>query len=43
MEFIHHIEDAYIWPFIEGIYNSFGWFGVVIMMAIESACIPLPQ
>ena len=43
MEFIHHIEDAYIWPFIEGIYNSFGWFGVVIMMAIESACIPLPS
>jgi len=43
LEFIHHIEDAYIWPFIEGIYNSFGWFGVVIMMAIESACIPLPS
>lgn len=43
MEFIHHIEDAYIWPFIEGIYNSFGWLGVVIMMAIESACIPLPS
>jgi membrane protein DedA with SNARE-associated domain len=43
LEFIHHIEDAYIWPFIEGVYHTFGWLGVVIMMAIESACIPLPS
>jgi membrane protein DedA with SNARE-associated domain len=43
LEFIHHIENEYIWPFIEGIYNGFQWFGVVIMMAIESACIPLPS
>ena len=43
MEFIHHIEDAYIWPFIQNIYDSFQWLGVVIMMAIESACIPLPS
>lgn len=43
MEFIHHIEDAYIWPFIQNIYESFQWLGVVIMMAIESACIPLPS
>jgi membrane protein DedA with SNARE-associated domain len=43
LEFLHHIEDAYIWPFIDGIYNTFGWLGVVIMMAIESACIPLPS
>jgi membrane protein DedA with SNARE-associated domain len=43
LEFIHHIENDYIWPFIESIYNGFGWFGVVIMMAIESACIPLPS
>jgi membrane protein DedA with SNARE-associated domain len=43
LEFIHHIEDAYVWPFIQGIYDTFGWFGVVIMMAIESACIPLPS
>ncbi len=43
MEFIHHIEDAYIWPFIENIYHTFQWLGVVIMMAIESACIPLPS
>ena len=24
-------------------YHSLGWFGVVIMMTIESACIPLPS
>jgi membrane protein DedA with SNARE-associated domain len=43
LEFLHHIEDAYIWPFIQNIYESFQWIGVVIMMAIESACIPLPS
>jgi membrane protein DedA with SNARE-associated domain len=43
LEFLHTIEDQYVWPFIENIYHSFGWFGVVIMMAIESACIPLPS
>jgi membrane protein DedA with SNARE-associated domain len=43
LEFIHHLENEYIWPFIDGIYNGFGWLGVVIMMAIESACIPLPS
>lgn len=43
MDFLHTIEDQYVWPFIENIYHSFSWFGVVIMMAIESACIPLPS
>jgi membrane protein DedA with SNARE-associated domain len=43
LEFLHTLEDQYVWPFIENIYHSFGWFGVVIMMAIESACIPLPS
>ena len=43
MEFIHYLEDEFIWPFIEGVYHNFQWFGVVIMMAIESACIPLPS
>ncbi len=43
MDFLHHIEDAYIWPFITSIFDTFNWFGVVIMMAIESACIPLPS
>jgi membrane protein DedA with SNARE-associated domain len=43
LEFLHHIEDAYFWPFIDSIYNGFGWLGVVIMMAIESCMIPLPS
>lgn len=43
MEFLHYIEDHFFWPFIEGVYQTFGWLGVVIMMAIESACIPLPS
>lgn len=43
MEFLHYIEDHYFWPFIDSIYNGFGWFGVVIMMAIESCMIPLPS
>lgn len=43
MDFLHQIENDYIWPFIENIYHSFSWFGVVIMMAIESAGIPLPS
>jgi membrane protein DedA with SNARE-associated domain len=42
LEFIHQIEEG-VWTFAEGIYTSFSWIGVVIMMAIESACIPLPS
>ena len=42
-EFIHHLEDAYVWPFIDSLYHGLGWVGVVIMMAIESAGIPLPS
>ena len=29
--------------FIQNIYQSIGWPGVVLLMAIESACIPLPS
>jgi membrane protein DedA with SNARE-associated domain len=29
--------------FIETIYQTLGWGGVVLMMTIESACIPLPS
>jgi membrane protein DedA with SNARE-associated domain len=43
LEFLHHLEDTYVWPFIDGVYGTFGWLGVIIMMAIESACIPLPS
>ncbi|NOZ06729.1 MAG: DedA family protein [Chloroflexi bacterium] len=29
--------------FLQGLYNAVGWPGVVLAMAIESACIPLPS
>ena len=29
--------------FVEFVYDGIGWPGVVVMMAIESACIPLPS
>jgi membrane protein DedA with SNARE-associated domain len=35
--------EAILLQIIHGIYNSTGWAGVVIMMAIESAAIPLPS
>ena len=35
--------EDYIIHFFEQIYTSVGWFGVVIGMAIERACIPLPS
>ncbi len=35
--------ENHILDFIEGFYNAVGWAGVVIMMAIESAAIPLPS
>lgn len=42
MDIFGPLEDAYIWPFVQGVYDSLNWLGVVILMAIESACIPLP-
>src|SRR3954453_17734942 len=42
LEFIHQIEEA-VWTFAEGLYHTLSWFGVVVMMAIESASIPLPS
>ena len=35
--------EAIVIPFLEGLYTSFGYAGVVIAMAIESAAIPLPS
>lgn len=32
-----------ILAFIRSVYDLFGWPGVVVLMAIESACIPLPS
>lgn len=36
------MEQA-ILNFISGVFQTLGWPGVVLMMAIESACIPLPS
>lgn len=39
---MHGFEQAVI-SFLEGLYQAVGWAGVVLAMAIESACIPLPS
>jgi membrane protein DedA with SNARE-associated domain len=39
---LHGIENALL-DFITGTYNAIGWPGVIFMMAIESAAIPLPS
>ena len=36
------MEQA-ILNFIENVYLALGWPGVVLLMAVESACIPLPS
>ncbi len=35
--------EAYLIPFFEQLYRTIGYLGVVLAMAIESACIPLPS
>ena len=35
--------EQHILDFIRNIYQAIGWPGVVLLMAIESACIPLPS
>ena len=39
---IHGIESALL-DFIRNTYDVIGWPGVIALMAIESACIPLPS
>lgn len=39
MEFI----EAQIVSFLQGLFDAVGWTGVVVAMAIESACVPLPS
>ncbi|MBI4328451.1 MAG: DedA family protein [Chloroflexi bacterium] len=39
---MHQVETLLL-DFVQGVYNAVGWPGVVLMMAIESACIPLPS
>lgn len=35
--------EAFVIPFLESLYTSFGYAGVVVAMAVESAAIPLPS
>jgi membrane protein DedA with SNARE-associated domain len=35
--------EQFVIPFIEHLYSQAGYLGVVLAMAIESACIPLPS
>jgi membrane protein DedA with SNARE-associated domain len=37
------LEDRALEEFIRHLYNSFGYGGIVLAMAIESCCIPLPS
>jgi membrane protein DedA with SNARE-associated domain len=39
---VEDIEELLL-DFVEYVYDAIGWPGVVVMMAIESACIPLPS
>ena len=35
--------EQHILDFIRNVYQSIGWPGVVVLMTVESACIPLPS
>ena len=35
--------EQQILDFIRSVYDTIGWTGVIFLMAIESACIPLPS
>jgi len=39
---VGEIENLLL-DFVQYVYDAIGWPGVVVMMAIESACIPLPS
>jgi len=39
---VEEIENLLL-DFVQYVYDAIGWPGVVVMMAIESACIPLPS
>ena len=38
-----HWLDAIVIPFLQSLYGSLGYLGVVVAMAIESAGVPLPS
>jgi membrane protein DedA with SNARE-associated domain len=39
---MHDIETHLI-EFVRSLFDAIGWFGVVVAMTMESACIPLPS
>ena len=39
---MHGIETSMI-DFVRALFDTLSWFGIVIAMAIESACIPIPS
>src|SRR5690349_6056056 len=39
---MHGIESSLI-DFVRSLFDSLSWFGVVLAMTIESACVPLPS
>jgi len=39
---VHAIEEQIV-LFLQNLFQAIGWTGVVVAMAIESACIPLPS
>src|SRR3954468_3937417 len=39
---MHGVESSII-DYIQRLFDAVGWLGIVIAMAIESACIPLPS
>jgi len=38
-----HAIEALVIPFLESLYSTAGYAGVVVAMALESACIPIPS
>ncbi|HDN79657.1 MAG TPA: DedA family protein, partial [Chloroflexi bacterium] len=39
---MHALEEQIV-LFLQNLFQTIGWTGVVVAMAIESACIPLPS
>ncbi len=40
---MEHLIAQYIVPLLESLFHAIGWPGVVIIMALESANIPIPS
>src|SRR5437867_9404748 len=38
-----HLIDTLVIPFLQGLYGTVGYLGVLVAMTIESAMVPLPS